>query len=68
MLASFVGIPVEHTAAVLFMCFYNEFNITNAVMVTSLPFLIGDVVKCFAAALLAVNVNKALEKSAGVQS
>lgn len=34
----FVGIPIQHIAAILFMCFYNNFNPVAAALTVSVPF------------------------------
>lgn len=55
-----VGIPIQHFLAIIFMCFYNGFNLKLAVMTVSLPFLVTDIIKCAIASLLAISLNKAL--------
>ena len=52
-----VGMPIQHICAVLFMCFHNGFNIAAVFFTISLPFLIGDAVKCVAASFCAVKLN-----------
>ena len=52
-----IGMPIQHFLAILFMCFYNGFNVIGAFFTISLPFIIGDVVKCVAASLCAVKLN-----------
>lgn len=49
----FVGIPIQHIAAILFMCFYNNFNPVAAALTVSVPFLVGDVIKCIVSVLIA---------------
>ena len=41
-----LGIPVQHIFAILFMCFYNGFNIKVAALTVSLPFIPGDICLC----------------------
>lgn len=53
-----VGIPIQHLCAILVMLFYNSFDIINAFLVISLPFIVGDVVKVFISILLIRNLNK----------
>ena len=57
-----VGIPIQHFFAVLFMCFYNDFNVWAAFLSVSAPFIFGDVLKCVIAAIIAVPLNKILKK------
>lgn len=56
-----VGIPIQHTFAILFMCIHNGWNLEAAFLTVSLPFLIGDVVKCFMASTIAVALNRVLK-------
>lgn len=60
--AILLGIPLQHVMAILFMCFYNGFDIAAAAATVSLPFIPGDVIKCFMAAGIGIAINKALEK------
>ncbi len=57
-----VGMPIQHICAVLFMCFHNGFNVAAAVFSISLPFIPADAVKCFAASLCAVKLNKIMAR------
>jgi len=54
------GLPIQHICAVLFMCFHNGFDVTAAVMTVSLPFLIGDVIKCVIASVIGAEINRTL--------
>ncbi len=56
----FLGIPIQHIFAILFMCFHNGFNIKVAALTVSLPFIPGDIIKCVIASLLGVGLNKVL--------
>lgn len=58
----FLGIPAQHLFAILFMCFYNGFNIKAAVTAASLPFIPGDILKCLIASAIGAAVNKILRK------
>lgn len=53
-----LGVPIQHICAILFMCFYNGFQIQTAIVTISLPFLLGDVFKCIVACMLGVKVNR----------
>lgn len=53
-----VGIPIQHLCAILVMLFYNSFDIINAFLVISLPFILGDVIKVFISIILIRNLNK----------
>ena len=57
-----VGLPIQHLFAILFMCFYNGFNIQAAVLTVSLPFIPGDIIKCILASMLGIAVNKVLKE------
>ncbi len=53
----FIGITVEHISAVLVMCIHNGFMLAAAFSSISLPFLLGDILKCILSAILAVKLN-----------
>lgn len=53
-----VGIPIQHLCGVIMMCFHNGFDIKAAVVSVSVPFIVGDIVKAVATAVLGVAVNK----------
>lgn len=57
-----LGLPIQHLCAVLTMCFYNGFNIKAAVTSVSIPFIIGDIIKCVLASTLGVALNKILPR------
>ena len=58
-----LAVPIEHICAVLMMCIHNGFDVKGAFLSVSLPFIVGDIIKGFVSAMLAVAINKALEKS-----
>ncbi len=58
-----VSVPVQHIMAILVMCFHNGFNIPSAILSISLPFIFGDIVKCIAASVLAIEIQKRIKKS-----
>ena len=53
-----VGIPIQHLCAVLMMCIHNGWNIGSAFVTVSLPFIVGDIVKCIMASVIAVPLNR----------
>ena len=53
-----VGIPIQHICAILMMCVYNGGDFTTAFMTISLPFLVGDVVKCVMASIIGASLNR----------
>lgn len=53
----FVGLPIQHFFAVLFMCLSNGFDVNSAIITVSLPFILTDIIKCFAASLISVKLN-----------
>ena len=57
-----LGIPIMHIFGVLFMCFYNGFDVKSAFMTVSLPFIPGDILKCVVSSVIAVALNKIPEK------
>lgn len=52
------GIPIQHFFAVVFMYFHNGHQLRAAIMTVSVPFLVGDIIKCAAASFFAVAFNK----------
>lgn len=58
-----LAVPTEHLCAVLMMCIHNGFDVKGAFLSVSLPFIVGDIIKGFVSAMLAVAINKALSKS-----
>lgn len=59
----FLGIPIQHAFAILFMCFHNGFNIKAAALTVSIPFIPGDIIKCVIASVIGVALNKVLSKT-----
>lgn len=57
-----LGIPVQHLMAIAFMFFYNGFNLKAAVLTVSVPFIPGDIIKCVAASVIGVSLNKVFAK------
>lgn len=53
-----VGIPIQHVCAVLGMCIHNGGNVAAAFATVSLPFILGDIVKCFMSSMVGVSLNK----------
>lgn len=55
-----LGLPIQHICAVLMMCIHNGFQIQAAVLTVSLPFIVGDIIKCIMASVIGVSINKVL--------
>lgn len=55
-----VGLPIQHICAVLMMCLHNGFQVQVAFVTVSLPFIIGDIIKCIMACIVAVPLNNVL--------
>ena len=55
-----IGLPIQHLFGVLFMCFHNGFQVQTAILTVSLPFIVGDIIKCILASMLGVKLNKVL--------
>ena len=56
-----IGIPIQHICAILGMCIYNEWNVTAAFTAVSLPFILGDIIKCVMASMVGVALNKIMK-------
>ena len=56
-----VGIPIQHLCAVVGMCIYNEWNVLAAFTTVSLPFILGDIIKCVMASMVGVALNKVIK-------
>lgn len=59
----FVGVPIQHVCAVLMMCMHNGFQLQAALLTISMPFLLGDNVKCVMASVVGVALNRALPQN-----
>lgn len=55
-----VGIPIQHICGIIGMCIYNEWNVLAAFMTVSLPFILGDIIKCVMASMVGVALNKVM--------
>ena len=55
-----VGVPIQHACAVLGMCIHNGGNVMLAIATVSLPFIIGDMIKCVMSSMVGVSLNKVL--------
>lgn len=55
-----IGLPLQHFFAILFMCIHNGWNIPAAFMTVSLPFILGDIVKCVMASTIGVALNRVI--------
>ena len=55
-----VGIPIQHACAIIGMCIHNEGNVAVAFATVSLPFIIGDIIKCVMSSMVGVSLNKVL--------
>ncbi len=58
-----VGIPIQHFIAILFMCFYNNFNIIASALTVSVPFLLGDIIKSIISSFVAIGLLRALKRA-----
>lgn len=56
----FVGIPVQHLLAVVWMSVQGGINLEAAFITVSLPFIVGDIIKCVIASGLGVALRKRL--------
>lgn len=56
-----VGIPIQHICAVIGMCIHNNWNVSAAFTTVSLPFILGDIIKCVMASMVGVALNKVIK-------
>ena len=54
------GIPIQHICAIIGMCMHNEGNVAAAFATVSLPFIVGDIMKCVMSSMVGVSLNKVL--------
>ena len=55
-----IGIPIQHLCAIVGMCIHNGGNVAAAFATVSLPFIIGDIIKCLMSSMVGVSLNKVL--------
>ena len=55
-----LGMPILHICAILGMCIHNGWNVSAAFVTVSLPFIIGDIIKCFMSSMVGVALNRVL--------
>lgn len=55
-----VGMPIQHICAIVGMCMHNGGNIVAAFVTVSMPFIVGDIVKCMMSSMVGVSLNKVL--------
>ncbi|MBQ8518408.1 MAG: biotin transporter BioY [Agathobacter sp.] len=55
-----VGMPIQHICAMIVMCLHNGGNVSAAFATVSLPFILGDIIKCVMASMVGVALNKVL--------
>lgn len=58
-----VGMPIIYLFGTIFMCVIQKIDVMAALAVAVIPFIFGDVFKCFVGAFLAVKLNKILDKA-----
>ena len=56
-----VGIPIQHLCAVIGMCIHNEWNVLAAFTTVSLPFILGDIIKCVMASMVSLALNRVIK-------
>lgn len=56
-----VGIPIQHLCAIVGMCIHNGGNVAAAFATVSLPFIIGDIIKCLMSSMVGVALNKVIK-------
>ena len=55
-----IGIPIQHMCAIVGMCIHNGGNVAAAFATVSLPFIIGDIIKCLISSMVGVSLNRVL--------
>ena len=55
-----IGIPIQHMCAIVGMCIHNGGNVVAAFATVSLPFIIGDIIKCLMSSMVGVSLNRVL--------
>lgn len=58
-----VGMTIIYLFGTIFMCVIQKIDIMAALAVAVIPFIFGDVFKCFVGVFLAVKLNKILDKA-----
>lgn len=56
-----VGMPIQHICAIFVMCMHNGGNMEVAFATISLPFILGDIIKCVMASMVGVALNKVIK-------
>lgn len=56
-----VGVPIQHICAIIGMCIYNEWNVWAAFTTVSLPFILGDIIKCVMSSMVGVALNRVIK-------
>lgn len=56
-----IGIPIQHMCAIVGMSIHNGGNVAAAFATVSLPFIIGDIIKCLMSSMVGVSLNKAIK-------
>ena len=56
-----VGLPIQHICAIAMMAFHNGGNVGAAFLTVSLPFFLGDIMKCVMASVVGLAINKYIQ-------
>ena len=56
-----IGIPIQHICAIIMMCMHNGGNLEAAFATISMPFILGDIIKCVMASMVGVALNKVIK-------
>lgn len=63
MILLFVGMPIQHGCAVGLMLFYNSFDIVNAFLTISVPFILGDAIKCIISSFILTKLTNIIKQN-----
>lgn len=56
-----VGVPIQHICAIIGMSLHNGGSIEVAFATVSMPFILGDILKCIMASMVGVSLNKIIK-------
>lgn len=58
-----VGMPIIYLFGTIFMCVIQKIDAISALTLAVIPFIFGDILKCFAGSFLAFKLNEILDKT-----
>ena len=58
-----IGMPIIYIGGTISMCIVQGIDIMSALSMAVVPFILGDILKCVAASLIAIKMNKVLKSN-----